>query len=376
MKVYEFEAKKILADYQIDTPAQLNFFASKDDISKNLEYPVIAKVLILSGKRGKRGGVKEINSFEELVSFYDEASAVFASEKPLGILTEKMAPAGEDIYFSISYNKTGPILVINQSGGVDIEASKLASVKIPIDPLTKKITSKPAVISRFKLKGFTDKVLKCFFEQDCELLEINPLRIGQDRAICLDVKMILDDRAGFRHRERQLTKTNKNLTERELVMAEINSNPDFKGSPCRYVELDGDVALLLSGGGASLIIFDALVNGGAKPGNYSEYSGNPTKEKVEALTRIILSKPNQKGLLIAGGIANFTLIDETMAGIAKALADVKPNYPIVIRRGGPNEKIGKKIIMDTAVKHNLDITWLSSDKSLKEACQYFIEKLK
>ena len=69
MFVYEYEAKKILASYDITIPEQLAVYQSEDQLSDSLQYPAVAKVQILQGKRGKRGGIKIINSKLELEQF-------------------------------------------------------------------------------------------------------------------------------------------------------------------------------------------------------------------------------------------------------------------------------------------------------------------
>ncbi len=99
-----------------------------------------------------------------------------------------------------------------------------------------------------------------------------------------------------------------------------------------------------SGGGASLTAMDALIKNGGKPANYTEYSGNPSKEKVQKLTKIVLSKPDLNGLWIVGAVANFTDVYETLSGIIEGLRETekelgrKFHFPIVIRRGGPRDK--------------------------------------
>ena len=101
---------------------------------------------------------------------------------------------------------------------------------------------------------------------------------------------------------------------------------------------------MASGGGASLTAVDALIKEGGKPANYTEYSGNPSKEKVRKLTEIVLSKPNLNGLWVVGAIANFTDIYETMSGFVDGLREAektlntKFKFPILIRRGGPKDK--------------------------------------
>ena len=105
---------------------------------------------------------------------------------------------------------------------------------------------------------------------------------------------------------------------------------------------------------------------GLKTANYTEYSGNPPREKVFELTKIVLSKPGLRGLWIAGGVANFTNIKETFNGIVDAFDELKPKYPIVVRRAGPYEKEGMELMRDCAARNNLNIRFFGKETSMSD----------
>lgn len=134
-------------------------------------------------------------------------------------------------------------------------------------------------------------------------------------------------------------------TEGEIAAKKIDQE-DYRGTAgSSYFDLDGDIAVLSSGGGVSLTALDSLIASGGKPANFTEYSGNPPKEKVVKLTKIVLNKPNIHGLWVIGTVvANFTDIYETLSGLIEGLRQAQAqlhkqfNFPIVIRRGGPRDK--------------------------------------
>ena len=130
-----------------------------------------------------------------------------------------------------------------------------------------------------------------------------------------------------------------------------------------------NIAVLFSGGGASIANMDALLSVGLKPANYTEYSGNPPREKVYQLTKIVLSKPGLRGLWVAGGVANFTDVAETFAGIIQALDEIKPSYPIVVRRAGPKEEEGMKLMKECATRNNLKMKLFGKDASMSETAK-------
>ena len=163
-------------------------------------------------------------------------------------------------------------------------------------------------------------------------------------------------------------------TEREIAVAKIDSGEKYyQGTAGKYIEMPGDIGILFSGGGASIANMDALMSVGLKPANYTEYSGNPPREKVYALAKVVLSKPGLRGLWIAGGVANFTNVKETFQGIVDALDEVKPSYPIVVRRAGPFEKEGMQLMKECAERNNLQIKLFGKETSMSETAKVLAE---
>lgn len=159
-------------------------------------------------------------------------------------------------------------------------------------------------------------------------------------------------------------------TERELDVKKIDEGEGYyRGTAGKYIEMEGDIAILFSGGGASIANMDALAKAGLQAANYTEYSGNPPREKVYQLAKIVLSKPGLKGLWIAGGVANFTNIAETFHGIVDALDELKPTYPIVVRRAGPFEEEGMRLMKECAERNNLKMQFFGKETSMSDTAE-------
>ena len=203
------------------------------------------------------------------------------------------------------------------------------------------------------------KLWEVFIKYDLELAEINPLVISKDgKVYALDAKVILDDDADFR---REIKFPERNLfgrapTEREIEARKIDEGDHRGTAGSVYWDLDGDIAVLAAGGGGSIVNMDALIALAGKPADYTEHSGNPPREKLKKLTKILLSKPGLKGLWIVGGTANFTDIYETLMGVVEGLREIKPKptYPIVIRRGGPRDKEAFEALAEIGKKEGWD----------------------
>ncbi len=342
MILYEFEGKKILNDGGIRIPKAELVFSSNDHIS--LDLPIMLKAQTLSGRRGVSGGVVSISNEVELEEnlrrlFEDPVNG----EKIKSVLVEEKIQHDkkDEFYLSFSYDSEtrSPILSFSKKGGINIENEKLEIFKVsPIRDDLPEIKIPKQILQSLK---------SIFFGNDCLLLEINPIVKKDDEWIALDAKIKLDDSALSRHSEWNFPARvipGRETTEREILARKIDDGDHRGTAGSSYFDMDGDIAVLASGGGASLVAMDAFLKSGVEPANYTEYSGNPPREKVEKLTEIVLSKPNIHGLWVGGAVANFTDIFETMTGFIEGLRNVekktgqKISFPIVIRRGGPRDK--------------------------------------
>ena len=383
MNLYEYEGKDLFDHYGITTPkrAVLMRGESGSDAFKSLGLSkVVAKIQILSGKRGKNGGIAFCESAEEAEStvntFFKQS---ILNQHTAAVILEEFLPIKEERYLSITYNTTTkqPMLIYSISGGMDIE-------EVPKDQimmLNLDIRETPDFSSLGDVAETADKLWSCFLGADARQVEINPLIITEDdRIIAADAKVALDDDAFFRHDEWQSyperTMMGRPPTQREVAVKAIDEGEGYyRGTAGKYIELEGTVAVLFSGGGASISNMDALDQVGLSPSNYTEYSGNPPREKVAALTEIVLSKPGIQGLWIAGGVANFTNIRDTFHGIIDALDKVKPTYPIVVRRAGPFEKEGMQLIQECAKRNNLTMKLFGKEVSMTDTAKELAEMI-
>lgn len=342
MILFEFEGKKIFIRAGIPVPTSQLLDSPEDQIG--LQYPIVLKAQVLSGKRKDAGGILFADNEEEAQKFVKELfSNEINNEKVNQVLAEEKAQINEEYYIALSYDTDlrSPIISFSESGGTGIEDR---GVKVyPINPL-KLEEDLPDILS----KEFLVKLINLFFEIDATLLEINPLiKTTEGGYMALDAKVKLDDSAQGRHKEWDFSPRSApghTPTKREIEAKKIDEG-DYKGvAGSAFFDIDGDIAVMSSGGGASLTAMDALIKNGGKPANYTEYSGNPSKEKVQKLTKVVLSKPDLNGLWIVGAVANFTDVYETLSGIIEGLRETekelgrKFDFPIVIRRGGPRDK--------------------------------------
>lgn len=339
MILYEYEGKKILSDNNISVP-QAQLIQQGDQI--NLKPPYFLKAQVLSGKRMVTGGIIQVENQESSERAIEKLfKDKINNEDVTRILVEKSVEYSKEYYLSLSYDTTNrcPLITFSESGGTGIEDRSSIIEKINILDSSFDNSKFPKEVCEV-----IEKLIKIFLENDCLLLEINPLVVDSNKnLVALDAKVKLDDTAASRHKDwafEPRSVAGHKPTKREIEAKKIDQE-DYRGTAgSTYFDLPGDIAVLASGGGASLTAMDSLIAAGGKPSNYTEYSGNPPKEKVEKLTEIVLSKEDLNGLWVVGAIANFTDIFETLSGFIEALKKIKPKpgYPILIRRGGPRDK--------------------------------------
>lgn len=386
MNLYEFEGKHFFEQYNIPTPRGESISKWEKvapEVVKLQEQGVsefVVKAQVLSGKRGKNNGIRFCSSIEEVEQAVKELfSMEIRGQYVAAVRIEEKLVIEEEHYLSITYdtNAKQPVLVYSREGGVDIE--DVSEDKIEKHLLNIRDNKLPSPACNHI--PFAQELWDCFRNGDARIVEINPLvKTSNGAWIAADAKVAIDDDAFFRHEEwnelEPRTMMGRPPTDREIEVAKVDAGEKYyQGTAGKYIEMDGDIAVLFSGGGASIANMDALKQNGLEPANYTEYSGNPPREKVYELTKIVLSKPNLRGLWIAGGVANFTNVEATFHGIVDALDEVKPNYPIVVRRAGPYETEGMQLMKDCAERNGLHVKLFGKEISMSESAKELAEMI-
>lgn len=368
MILFEFEGKDLLKKYGINIPNSQLISSLSEKIE--IQTPFVVKAQVLSGKRKDAGGIGD--------KVEDILGKVINNEKVESVLVEEKVSFEEECYVSISYdtNTRGPVVTYSETGGTGIE-ERGANI-FPIDILSSEVDYPSDLVISDEIKNFISSLFKLFLEEDATLVEVNPLVVSNNKLIALDAKINLDDTAASRHKERNYpprSAPGHTPTKGEIEAKKIDED-DYRGTAgSTYFDLPGDIAILASGGGASLTAMDALIKEGGHPANFTEYSGNPPKEKVSKLTQIVLNKEGINGLWVVGAIANFTNIYETLSGFLEALRSVnpKPKFPILIRRGGPHDVEAFAMLRDV---HDFDLHLYGEEVSISESAKLMVDLAK
>ena len=249
---------------------------------------------------------------------------------------------------TIDRGHRGPAMLVSTKGGMDIEevaANNPEDIHTePIDPLSGLMPFQTRRLVRElgldqDVAGDAAKVLsalyRVFVENDCTLVEINPLIItGDGRVVALDAKINLDDDSMFRHAD---------LLEYRDISQEDQLEAQASDLDIAYVSLDGDVGCLVNGAGLAMATLDVTNAAGAAPANFLDVGGGATPEKVASAVKIILSDAKVQRVLvnIFGGILRCDIAGE---GIVLAYKDTGSSIPLVVRMLGTNVVEGKEIL--------------------------------
>ena len=360
MNIHEFQAKEVFSRYGIPVPKGIVATSADEAKAATVELggQSVVKAQIHAGGRGKSGGVQLVRSPEEASEVAQKmlgSNLITPQTGPEGapvekLLIEELADIKQELYVALAIDRghRGPALLVSTQGGMDIEevaAKNPDDIHTePVDPLsglmpfqTRRLVRRlglDPVVARETAEVLT-ALYRVFVENDCSLVEINPLIItGEGRVVALDAKINLDDDAMFRH---------VGLMEYRDVNQEDPLESQASDLDIAYVNLDGDVGCLVNGAGLAMATLDVTNAAGAAPANFLDVGGGATPEKVSSAVKIILSDTKVKRVLINifGGILRCDIAGE---GIVLAYKETGSTIPLVVRMLGTNVVEGKEIL--------------------------------
>ena len=356
MNLHEFQAKDFLRQHGVPIPPGeiATTPAEASDIAKQIGRPVVVKAQVLTGGRGKAGGVK-------LAATPTEAEAV--SAKILGmdirghvvhrVLVTEAAEIARELYLGAIVDRSAKsaVFMASAEGGIEIEevARRMPDkiLRRSVDPLLGfadfqarelgfGLGLSPAQVNAFTriARALYDTLNEC----DATLLEINPLAITPSgELVGLDAKMVIDDNALYRHKTFEAL---RDASEEDPIERRAREQG------ITYVKLDGTIGCIVNGAGLAMATMDVIKLYGGEPANFLDIGGGARAERVTSALELVLSDSKVEAVLfnIFGGI---TRCDEVARGILTALSalgDVAKRAPLVIRLAGVNEDEGRRIL--------------------------------
>jgi succinyl-CoA synthetase beta subunit len=355
LDLYEYQGKELLRNYGLETLPGIVAGTPEEArrAAETLGGTVAIKAQVLTGGRGKAGGIK-------VVSSPDEAEA--AAEQILGmdirghtvrrVYVEGGAEIDREFYLSITVDRTAkrPLILFSTEGGVEIEEvaelNPEAIVRLHIDPLLGLLPYQVReIVFAAGLEGDAAKgvgkilnnLYKAFQGLDASLVEINPLVVtGDGRVLTLDAKVTVDNTSLYRHPD---------IAELHDVEAADPQEQRAQEVGLQYVKLDGNVGILGNGAGLVMSTLDVVAQAGGEPANFCDVGGGADAEKISTALDIVTSNEQVESVLfnIFGGI---TRGDEVARGLLSAIEGTGITLPIVVRLDGTNAEEGRQILAE------------------------------
>ena len=386
MNIHEHQAKKLLKKFGVPVPNGVVAFSVEEVIKKSKLLKTnkyVLKAQIHAGGRGKAGGIKILNSLDDLEKESSNMLGKFLKTHQTGpegrevrrLYIEEATEIEKEFYLSCLIDRANSKIafIASAQGGMDIEdvasknPNKIITYRLDYkNKISDEETEK--IVSIFNLKNSSknqaQKIIQSIYQTliktDASLIEINPLVITKKgNVLCLDAKINFDDNGLYRHPE---ILNLRDLNEEDPIEIEASKHD------LSYIKLSGKIGCMVNGAGLAMATMDIIKLHGEEPANFLDVGGGASKEKVSAALKIILSDKSVKGILINifGGIMKCDVLAQ---GVVDAAKEVKISVPLVVRLAGTNFQKGKKILTSSGLK-------IISANNLADAAKKIVKAIK
>ncbi len=362
MKLYEYLGKKLFFRYDIPVPHSKMVESPAEAAEAAAELgDVVIKSQVLSGKRGKAGGIAFASNPSDAKT---EAERILEMRinglKVEKLLVEEKLQIEQELYLALTVDGAMrcPVVLASLDGGMDVEdVAEDRMIKYPVDVsiglqdfMTREICRKMGVSGTLQKEflKLLPKLYKMFRELDAELVEINPLALTPGGLIAADAKVTIDDDALYRHSQlpRVKEKTDLELKAEELDIA--------------YVELEGNIAVMANGAGITMATLDMVQHYGGAAANFLDFGGGADVERTaQALELLLGTNPKVLLINIFGGITRCDIVAE---GFVKVRESKGIDLPVSFRLVGTKEAEGREILEKVGIK-----TFNSMDEAVRHA---------
>ncbi|HEU4864605.1 MAG TPA: ADP-forming succinate--CoA ligase subunit beta [Actinomycetota bacterium] len=377
MDLYEYQGKELFSRFGIPV-SEGRLATSPEEARKAAEElggQVVVKAQVLTGGRGKAGGIKLADGPD---AAEEHANAILGMDINGHVVRKLWIESASDIereyYLSLTFDRgeKNALFMFTKEGGVDIEEVAAerpdALAKLHVDPLegfqpyqARRLIYGAGIEDESEQKQIAkiaEQLYAAFVGADAMLCEINPLIVTPDGEVkALDSKFTVDDNALYKHAD---------IAEMRDLEAYPAEERKAREKDVTYVKLDGEVGVLGNGAGLVMSTLDVVALAGGQPANFCDLGGGGDAQGVVDALEIISADPQVKSILfnIFGGI---TRCDEVARGILQALEQLTIGEPIVVRLDGTNAEEGRELLRDAAPKNlHVEPTMLDAAKRAVE----------
>ena len=373
MDLFEYEGKALLRRYGIPVPDSR--LLTTVGTPAPMPFPFVLKAQVMTGGRGKAGGVRVCTSES---GYQRDAREILAlnirGHRVHGLLAERRIQTEKEYYLAITLQGVSiPTLIVSSMGGMDIEQVARehpeALLKLEIDPFTrlkayqrKQIADCLAEASEAELNDLLDQLQDAFFSSGALLAEINPLGLTKGHLLAMDAKFVLDDHDASNEALRASLAAGRADLYRYTP-------PVKESTTITYVPLEGDVALISDGAGTGMLTLDLLHDAGLSVASFCELGGMTTPEVMHRAMQLSLEGRPQVKALIVVLIGGFNRMDNMALGLTSYRRERGVTLPIFCRMCGTMQEEGIRIMEENGLKTYdvLGETVAALAKAMKEA---------
>ncbi|MDP8943550.1 MAG: ADP-forming succinate--CoA ligase subunit beta [Actinomycetota bacterium] len=358
MDLLEYQGKQLLSKHGVPVPEGRPAATPHEvvEAAEALGYPVVVKAQVLTGGRGKAGGIKLAADREEAER---HAGAILGMEirgfPVRELYLERASDIAEEYYAAVLLDRGAkrPMAMLSRMGGMDVEAiaerDPRAIARVHVDPLlgfqefhARRLAFAAGIAADVvrPVGELLARIYAAFVAEDAMLVEVNPLLVtGERRVIALDAKVTVDGNALFRHPDTAALRNVGDEDPQERMARERGLT---------YVKLDGDVGILGNGAGLVMSTLDVVAQAGGRPANFLDAGGGSRAEAIRDAVEVILSNSAVRAVLfnIFGGI---TRCDEVARGLVDAFGQIEVSVPFVVRLDGTNDAEGRRILAEAGL---------------------------
>ncbi len=365
MYLLEHDAKELLARYGIPVPAGCLIESATAVRTASLPPgPWVVKGQIAAGGRGRAGIIRKASSPEEVS---DRVRAILgATVKGRAVESarvEQQIKAAREIYigFLLDAGSGGVRVILSANGGMDIEqvpheqiytglaGPDAAALAECVDRLAGKLPATPAAAAR----EAGHKLAQAFLDLEAMLIEINPLFVMDGgRWIAGDVKIVTDDNALPRQKALE-----------SLVKSRAAAYPDVSrkhehGFDYVVVDPEGEIGLLTTGAGLSMMLIDELRAAGLKPYNFLDIRTGGLRGETRRLTQVLqwIGEGRKVKVLLVNIFAGITELGEFSRLLVAALQSATQlKVPVVARLVGNGLPAAQKVLARAGIALHTDL---------------------
>jgi succinyl-CoA synthetase beta subunit len=366
VKIHEYQAKALLAQYGIPVPRGkvATTPAEAREIASEIGGKVVVKAQVYAGGRGKAGGIRIVNSSTEAKKAASQLIGTRLMTHQTGpegvpvskVLVEEASEVARELYLSILVDGITrlPVMMASEAGGMEIEeVAQSAPEKILKSYIDPAIGFQPfqgrKLAYGVNLDGgqigegtrLMANLWKLFMDKDCSLAEINPLVVSADgKLLALDAKLNFDDNALYRHKDIQELQDKEQEEPLEIQARDWGIN--------NYVKMDGDIGCMVNGAGLAMAVNDLIQYCGGRAANFLDIGTLNNTERVVNSFKMFIADPRIKAVLvnIFGGMAR---VDVIARGIVEAYQKMNIPFPVVVRLAGTNLEEGQRILAESGI---------------------------